>query len=91
MSYTIIYPFNDKGTCDVDSQVNIKSAFRGAMAIWRILEEKYLPPFRPSYVPEGMSMEEFQARFGFKPSRLGITSCVQEGDPLEPLWALFDN
>lgn len=41
MSYTEIVGFNKEG--DAYSQADIHNAFRGAMAIWRAMEEKYLP------------------------------------------------
>lgn len=40
MSYTEIVGFNKEG--DAYSQADIHNAFRGAMAIWRAMEEKYL-------------------------------------------------
>ena len=47
MSYTVIYRIDKTG--DVTSQSDIKNAWRGAMAIWTIIENKYLPPyFHPS-------------------------------------------
>lgn len=41
MSSTVIYGFGKDGT--VKSSIDIKNAWHGAMAIWKILEEKYLP------------------------------------------------
>lgn len=41
MSYTEIVGFNKEG--NAYSQADIYNAFRGAMAIWRAMEEKYLP------------------------------------------------
>lgn len=40
MSYTEIVGFNKVG--NAYSQADIRNAFRGAMAIWRAMEEKYL-------------------------------------------------
>lgn len=40
MSYTEIVGFNKEG--NAYSQADIHNAFRGAMAIWRAMEEKYL-------------------------------------------------
>lgn len=40
MSYTEIVGFNKEG--DAYSQADIHNAFRGAMAVWRAMEEKYL-------------------------------------------------
>lgn len=89
MSYTEIFTFNKDGLCCDEYDVN--NAWRGAMAVWGILEEKYLPPYRPSYVPEGMSMEEFEERFGYKPSRLSITAAAEKENPATEIWKLLEN
>jgi len=41
VSYTEIYSFNKKGT--IQKCISIENAWRGCMAIWSILEKKYLP------------------------------------------------
>lgn len=89
MSYTEIFTFNKDGLCC--DEYDVKNAWHGAMAVWRILEEKYLPPYRPRYVPEGMPMEEFENRFGYKPSRLSITAAVEKENPANQIWDLFEN
>ena len=89
MSYTEIFAFNKDGLCC--EEYAIKNAWAGAMAVWGILEEKYLPPYRPSYVPDGMSMQEFEQRFGYKPSRLSITAAVEKENPANQIWNLFEN
>lgn len=43
MSYTEIYGFNKEG--NVEWQADIKNAWRGAMAVWRIIGLKYNTPF----------------------------------------------
>lgn len=89
MSSTEIYFFNKDGICSgMDS---VKNAWRGAMAVWSILEEKYLPPYRPSYVPDNMTMEEFEQRFGYKPNRLSITAFRGKENPAKDIWDLFEN
>ena len=89
MSYTEIFAFNKDGLCC--EEYAIKNAWSGAMAVWGILEEKYLPPYRPRYVPDGMSMQEFEQRFGFKPSRLSFTSVSEKENPMYEIWKLFEN
>lgn len=42
MSYTEIYGFNKEGNGFFKDE--IENSWRGAMAVWRRLEEKYLPP-----------------------------------------------
>lgn len=49
MSYTEIYGFDKAGNAYFKDEV--KNSHRGAIAVWSYLEEKYLPPYRPSYVP----------------------------------------
>ena len=89
MSYTEIFTFNKDGLCC--KEYAIKNAWSGAMAVWDILEEKYLPPYRPRYVPDGMSMQEFEQRFGFKPSRLSISFAAEKENPATEIWKLFEN
>lgn len=90
MSYTEIFCFNKDGICC--DEYAVKNAWLGAMAVWRILEEKYLPPYRPRYVPDGMSMQEFEMRFGYyKPSRLSITAASEKENPANEIWKLFDD
>jgi hypothetical protein len=52
MSSTEIYGFNKEWEIYGDSYFigEVKNSFRGAMAIWTYLEDKYLPP----YIPLGM-------------------------------------
>lgn len=87
MSSTEIFCFNKDGFCC--QEYAIKNAWRGAMAVWGILEEKYLPPYRPRYVPDDMSMQEFEQLYGFKPSRLSITSVSEKENPANEIWNLF--
>ena len=47
MSYTEITFFAKNGKPKFD--VDIRNAWRGAMAIWNILEDRYLPPFIPEW------------------------------------------
>ena len=46
MSYTEIYAFNQEGNAYMAGMV--RNSWRGAMAVWNIMEERHLPP----YVPE---------------------------------------
>ena len=38
-----------------------------------------------------MPMEEFEHRFGYKPSRLSITAAVEKENPANQIWDLFEN
>lgn len=55
MSYTEIYGFNRDG--NAYDQAQVQNAWRGAMAIWRIMEERHLPP-----VPYSRLMNPVEAR-----------------------------
>lgn len=78
MSYVEIYAFDQKGYGYLYGEV--KNSWLGAPAIWRYMEERYLPPF----VPEGMTLEDVQ-RVVHKPSRL------QSIDTMKEIWALADH
>lgn len=73
MSYTEIFGFDKEGNAYLAGKV--KNAFRGAMAVWRYLEEKYLPPYNPDYA------DLVEKVFGIKPSRCS-------SDEIEEIWAL---
>lgn len=92
MSYTSIYGFNQNGTAYLQAEVD--NAWRGAMAIWAILEERYLPPYIPESVKcanwyyHGMSFDEVVQKIGFKPTRL----IVLFGDnSIQEIWDLADS
>lgn len=44
MSYTEIYAFDKEGNAHLYGK--IQNAWRGAMAVWRTMEERYLPPYQ---------------------------------------------
>lgn len=85
MSSTEIYGFNKKGDAYLCGEV--RNAFRGAMAIWGILEERYLPMHRPSYVPEWIATDEEVIKFcHYKPSRCAD---ILNRDAMEEIWDLY--
>lgn len=47
MSATELFYFDENGNACCLGE--IRNAFRGAMAVWKILEEKYLPPYKPAW------------------------------------------
>lgn len=59
MSYTEIYKFNKKG--NAEDLAEVKNAWRGAMAIWNIMDERYLPPFIPEWAKR--SEQPLQERY----------------------------
>lgn len=84
MSYTEIFGFNKNGDAYLKSEV--KNAWRGGMAIWRFLEQKYLPPFIPDYAKQrGCStVEDCEKYLGYRPSRCSSMQTT----PLQAIWDL---
>ena len=72
MSEVEIYTFDKEGNACHAGEA--RNAARGAMAIWRILEDAYLPPMQDD------SILQLQKQFpNYKPSRLnGTSSDMQE-------------
>ena len=48
MSYTELYAFDKTGKAKLFGTVH--NAWRGAMRVWRIMEERYLPLYIPDFV-----------------------------------------
>lgn len=86
MSYTEIYSFDKKG--NASQAAEIRNAFRGAMAVWKRLEEKHLPPYRPSYVPAFIPDDRVEEFLRYKPSR--CTAMMDDG-AMKEIWNLADN
>ena len=86
MSYTEIFGFDKEGNAYY--QANISNAWRGGMAIWNILEERYLPPHRPSYVPAHIPDEKVESFLSYKPRR---TADMMNRDAMKEIWDLFNN
>lgn len=80
---TEIYGFDREGFAYLEGSV--KNSLRGAMSIWRILENRYLPPYRPNYVVHSIPDDEIERYCGFKPSR---TSAVFDKDAMDDIWNL---
>lgn len=85
MSNTEIYGFDKEGNAYFEDE--IRNAWRGGMAVWSFLEEKYLPPFVPNYARQiGIKTpEEFEKRFGHKPYR---TTTLMEDAGIREIWNL---
>lgn len=73
MSYTEIYGFK-KGKSDFTEE--IKNAFRGAMAVWNIMDEKYLPPYYSSWDPT---------------EKISRASAIFDKNAMKEIWALANN
>ena len=76
MSYTEIYGFGESGK--VEFYAEIKNAFRGAMAVWRYLEEKYLPSL-PKPLWATSEENEYWSR----------TTQIFEENSMSEIWGLF--
>jgi len=85
MSYTEIFGFDKEG--NAYGQADIRNAHRGAMAIWSILEKRYLPPYRPSYVPSHVLDKDIESYCHYKPSR----SFCMEVEPMRAIWDLVND
>ena len=93
MSQTEIYGFDQSGNAYF--KAGIKNSWRGAMAIWSFLEEKYLPPYIPDYIKatnwyyDGIGFDEVVENLGYKPTR--VTSPLGKDNPLQEIWDLADS
>lgn len=91
MSYTEIFRFGTNGDAIIHAWVS--NSWQGAVAIWKIMEERYLPPYIPPYVRNkiwytpGMSPIMLKKRLGSLPSRIGPGT----GNAMEEIWNLVDN
>lgn len=83
MSQTEIVAFNKGG--EAIHFGNVENAFRGAMAIWKKLEEKYLDTYRPNYLPAHIPVEKIEEYLGFKPSRTG----AMDEQAMKEIWSLY--
>lgn len=91
MSTTELYFFGENGDCKYCAEVS--NSWRGAMAIWTWLEEKYLPVYRGGvkharWYQENMSDEDILRLNGFRPTRL---IAATDPDDSKEIWALADD
>jgi hypothetical protein len=89
VSWTEIYAFDKEGNAKLFGE--IQNSWRGGIAIWAILEERYLPPYIPDYVKAcnwykpDMCYKEIISRNGFKPTRL---SSMGNEKAINDIWDL---
>jgi len=74
MSSTQLYKFTKEGEAECFGEV--RNSFRGAMTVWNILDERYLPPFTPSWA------------IGDEPGKTYHRSSDMFGGGLKEVWAL---
>ncbi len=84
MSYTKIYKFNKKG--DASGLVDIKNSWRGAMAIWGIMENKYLEP-----LPKPIWMNDKDYKRGYSRTCQQPSFNDDAPNPMKPIWDLWTN
>lgn len=94
MSQTELFAFDAQGYAYPCGET--PNAWRGAMAVWDILEQRHLPQYIPYYVKAcrwyrpGMPIEEIKAHIGFTPRRISATSS-NGVDPMQDIWDLADS
>ena len=88
MSCVEIFKFTAAGTAD--SMCEVRNSWRFAMAVWHALEEKYLPPYRPFYVPDWVPVGSEEAFLHYKPHRVTtVRMSESEPDPMKEIWELY--
>ena len=75
MSYTEIYKFGKDGSAGQVGET--RNAFRGAMSIWGILEEKYLPPHKTAWSMPG--------------EKVSRVADMMNRNAMKEIWGLIDN
>jgi len=82
--------FKQEGTAE--AYCEIQNSWRGAMAIWMFLEKKYLPPFRPSYVPESIPDDDVVSYLGYEPTRAApLLNQEEHLKNMQEVWDLFNH
>ena len=65
---TEIYVFGDDGNARLYGETG--SEMLGKTRVWEVLEERHLPPYRPSFVPSDVPGNQVESYVGFKPKRI---------------------
>lgn len=93
MSCTEIYAFDKAGNAGLFGETG--NSWRGAMAVWRIMEARHLPQYIPEHVKHmsryrpGMTSAELEGMIGYRPSRISAPPGPE--DPTKEIWELADN
>jgi hypothetical protein len=82
LSYTEIVSFDENGIAK--DEYEIKNAWRGAMAIWQILEKKYLG----EHIPNWAKNSEIEFRINF-PNGLS-RCCGSDCKAMKEIWDLYN-
>lgn len=81
MSYTEIYAVRKNG--DVQLFEENQNAWRWSPQIWRELDKRYLPIFRPRYIPRDVPDSQIEEYLGYYPTR------ENEDSEIRKVWDLF--
>lgn len=91
MSCTEIFAFGKDGNAYLYGTTH--NAWRGAVAVWKEMEKRHLPPYAPEYIRlmpwyyNGITPEEVKAKLGYTPSR----ALAFENEHTEEIWELYKN
>ena len=80
MSYTEIYKFTKSGNATMFAET--RNAWRGAMAVWNIMDEKYLPRFIPNWA---VRLGEDLTKRYHRTSDMGSSG----GGAIKEIWDLY--
>lgn len=86
LSFVEIYAFGKDGNAFLYDKVANPDSGRGALAIWKYFEKKYLPVYRPEGTPSNISDDDLPAFLGYEPSRFNANTNAQH-----EVWDLVDN
>jgi hypothetical protein len=86
MSTTGIYGFDKEGNAYLQDET--RNSWRGGMAIWNLIEERYLPAYRPSYVPSSIPDDKIETWCHYKPIRMAD---MGNENAAHEIWDLADN
>lgn len=85
MSYVEIYAVRKNG--DVEFYTEVKNSARWAQVVWRAMELRYLPPYRPDFVPDYVKDDQISSYLRFTPTRVSAIEAGAMGE----VWNLYKN
>lgn len=84
MSTVEIYAVRKSG--DVELYAEVENSHRGMQVVWREMESRYLPLYRPSFVPDYVDDNQLVQYLHYKPTRV---SALEE-DAMKEVWNLIN-
>lgn len=88
MSCTEIYAFRKDGNAYLYGTTH--NAWRGAIAVWKAMEERHLPPYIPMGFKEafpGITPEVMRARFAISRT----SASLNDDKGIQEIWDLYEN